>query len=142
MGVVRKTLSVATLGVVSFRSKKEKLRRADRARLDAESVLEEEQHAREQAELRIAAAEKRLKHAESEATRTAQKLEKEQRKRRNSRKHRAVELSEAADRGRRMGRKARKAARKATEATKSAVAPRAEKVASKIGDAIDQAVGG
>ena len=57
MGLVRKTFSVATLGAVSFRSKKERLRRAERALRDAEQDLERERSARETAERRIAAAE-------------------------------------------------------------------------------------
>ena len=53
MGLVRKTLSVGTLGVVSFRSKKEKLRRAERAREEAELALEAEHDARENAEIQL-----------------------------------------------------------------------------------------
>jgi hypothetical protein len=172
MGLVRKTFSVGTLGLVSFRSKKEKLRRAEGARNDAELALEEEHHAREHAEVRVAAAEKRVKHATAEAARTAHKLEKEKTKRR---KRRAAVVSElvagaepivrsgvegarsagsdaakrgrkagrgAAKHGRKAGRRARRAAARATVATKEAVAPRAEKVASrvseKVGEVIDQ----
>ena len=155
MGLVRKTLSVGTLGVVSFRSKKEKLRRAEKARREAEIALEDEHSARENAETRIAAAEKRLKHATSEASRTAHQLEKVKRNRR--RKAALTDLiasaepvvrggvdsaksagSDAAKRGRKAGRKARKAAARATTATRDAVVPRAEKVASRVGEAIDQ----
>src|SRR6476660_3502317 len=50
MGVMRKTLSVGTLGVVSFRSKKERLRRAERSQRDAEAFLEAEHAARVAAE--------------------------------------------------------------------------------------------
>jgi hypothetical protein len=74
MGLVRKTLSVGTLGLVSFRSKKEKLRRADRARFEAEEALERETNAREAAEVRIAAAEKRVKQATADAARTESQL--------------------------------------------------------------------
>jgi hypothetical protein len=155
MGLIRKTVSVGTLGVVPFRSKKEKLRRAERARLEAEDALEREHSAREEAEVRIAAAEKRVKNAIAEASRTAHRLEKVKRHRRR----RAAALtdalagaepivrsgvrtarsagSDAAKRGRKAGRRARKAAARATTATKETVAPRAEKVAAKIGEAIE-----
>ena len=155
MGLVRKTLSVGTLGLVSFRSKKEKLRRADRARFEAEEALERETSARESAEIRIAAAEKRVKEATANSARTEHELKKVKR-----RKRRAAGIAEmlagaepvvrsgvesarsagsdAAKRGRKAGRRAKKAARHATVATKDAVVPRAEKVASKIGEAIDQ----
>jgi hypothetical protein len=155
MGLVRKTLSVGTLGLVSFRSKKEKLRRADRARLEAEEALERETSAREAAEVRIAAAEKRVKQATADATRTEHQLKKVTRRKRR-RAAGIAELmasaepivrsgvdsalsagSDAAKRGRKAGRRARKAAKHATVATKEAVAPRAEKVASKIGEVID-----
>lgn len=155
MGLIRKTCSIGTFGIVPFRSKKEKLRRADRARLAAEAALDREQRAREAAEVRIAAAEKRVKHAIAEASRTSHRLEKVKRHRRR----RTAALTEAlagaepivrsgvqtarsaggdaAERGRRAGRRARKAATRATAATKEAVAPRAEKVATKIGEAIE-----
>jgi hypothetical protein len=157
MGVVRKTLSIGTLGLVSFRSKKEKLRRAERARADAELALEDEHNARETAEIRIAAAEKRLKQATSEASRTAHQLEKVKRQRKGRRSKALSGLlataepivrsgvdtaksasTDAAKRGRKAGRRARKATAKATTATKDAVVPRAEKVVSKVGEAIDQ----
>jgi hypothetical protein len=155
MGLIRKTCSIGTFGIVPYRSKKEKLRRAERARLAAEAALQREHQAREAAEVRIAAAEKRVKQSIAEAARTAHRLEKVKRHRRR----RTAALTEvlasaepivrsgvqtarsaggdAAERGRKAGRRARKAAMKATAATKEAVAPRAEKVASKIGDAIE-----
>jgi hypothetical protein len=67
VGLVRKTLSVATLGSVSFRSKKEKLQRAERSCRDAESALEREHMGRVAAEGRIVAAEKRMKRARAGA---------------------------------------------------------------------------
>ena len=80
MGLVRKTLSVATLGAVSFRGKKEKLRRAERALRDAEQDLARERSARETAERRIGAAEERVKQATAEASHAAKRLEKVERK--------------------------------------------------------------
>jgi hypothetical protein len=67
MGMIRKTMSVGTLGLVSFRSKKEKLRRAERSSRKAETALEAEHAARVSAESRITAAEKRVKHARAAA---------------------------------------------------------------------------
>lgn len=46
MGLIRKTLSVGTLGIVSFRSKKEKLQRAERGQHEAEAVAQRERTAR------------------------------------------------------------------------------------------------
>ena len=63
MGPIRKTMSVTTFGIVPFRSKKEKLRKAERARDEAERELAREQAARSTAESRIAAAEKRVRVA-------------------------------------------------------------------------------
>jgi hypothetical protein len=145
MGLVRKTLSVGTLGLVSFRSKKEKLRRADRARYDAEIALEQEHAAREAAELRVAAAEKRVKHTAAEAARSTRQLEKEKKAKKATRRARrraamsellagsepivrggaeAVRSagSDAAKRGRKAGRRARKAAKRATDATRDRAA--------------------
>jgi hypothetical protein len=155
MGFARKTMSVGTLGLVSFRSKKERLSRADRARFEAQEALAWETRARESAEIRILAAEKRVEEATANAARTERELKKVKR-----RKQRAAGIaglmagaeptvrsgvesarhagSDAAKRGRKAGRRARKAAKRATVATKEAVAPQAEKVATKISDAIDQ----
>ena len=71
MGIIRKTLSVSTLGVVSFRSKKELLRRAEKARRAAEAELGEQQSARAEADRRVAEAERRVARAELIAVREA-----------------------------------------------------------------------
>lgn len=71
MGIIRKTLSISTLGVVSFRSKRELLRRAEKNRRAAESELDREQVARAEADRRVAAAEKRVQQAELTALREA-----------------------------------------------------------------------
>ena len=39
MGLIRKTLSISTLGIVDFRSKKEQIRRAEKAQRKAEKQL-------------------------------------------------------------------------------------------------------
>lgn len=71
MGLVRKTFSISTLGLVNFRSKKELLRRAEADLGAASSDLEREHHAREAAEARIAAAEERAKAAELQTLKAA-----------------------------------------------------------------------
>ncbi len=86
MGLIRKTLSVGTLGVVSFRGKKEKLRRAERSQRDAEVALDQERSARANAEDRIAQAETRVKKADDDAAHAAKQLEKTKRRDRRARK--------------------------------------------------------
>ena len=136
MGLIRKTLSVGTLGIVSFRSKKEKLRRAERSQEDAEAALDREHAARVSAEERSIAAEKRVKRAQAEVAHA-------KRKGRGRRTHKTDRLgdliagaepivrsgmetarsagTDAAERGRRVGRRARKAAkRSAIDAKKAA----------------------
>src|SRR5258708_16545266 len=81
MGLIRKTLSVSTLGVVSFRSKKERLRRAERSQRDAEASLHSEHAARVAAEGRITRAEKRVKQASAEAEPAAKRLEQSEHRR-------------------------------------------------------------
>lgn len=64
MGVIRKTVSISTLGIVPFRSRKELLKRAEKDRKAAEAELDREQAARLEADRRVAAAEKRVQRAE------------------------------------------------------------------------------
>ncbi|MGI8663379.1 MAG: hypothetical protein ACR2LQ_09250, partial [Acidimicrobiales bacterium] len=80
MGLIRKSASIGTLGIVSYRSKKEKLRRAERAHRDAEQALVDERVARENAEARISSAEKRVRQALSEAAGAAKQLERSKRR--------------------------------------------------------------
>ena len=82
MGIIRKTLSIGTLGTINFRSKKEKLRRAERSLRDAEGTLLQEVSARETAELRVRDAERRMDKANAEALRATEKLSKRQEKKR------------------------------------------------------------
>ena len=139
MGLVRKTMSVGTLGLVSFRSKKEKLRRAEFSQHDAEAALEREHEARLTAEVRSIAAEKRVQKAKAEAARANRKAD----KRGGRRRHKSDRLAglvagaepmvrsgvetaihvghDAAQQGRKVGRRARKAAeRSAVDARKAA----------------------
>jgi len=140
MGLIRKTLSVGTLGIVSFRSKKEKLRRAERSQHDAEVALEHEHAARLSAEVRTIAAEKRVRRAKADAEHASRKNGKRKRRRshkpdglagliagaepivRSGMESARSASSDAAKRGRRVGRRARKAAkRSAIEAKRSAI---------------------
>src|SRR5687768_9167942 len=142
MGLIRKTVSVGTLGLIPFRSKKEKLRRAEQSQHEAEAALEREHEARMSAEVRSIAAEKRVKHAKAEAAHAARKSEKRRGRRRSAKTDRLAGLiagaepivrsgmesarsagsdaaksarsagSDAAKRGRKVGRRARKAAKR------------------------------
>ncbi len=94
MGMIRKTLSVGTLGTVSFRSKKEKLRRAERSRHQAEELLQSEHDARKNAEHRIAAAERRVKAASAAAAVAGWQLDRSKKKRRAKRAKRDKLASE------------------------------------------------
>lgn len=80
MGLIRKTTSIATLGVVPFRSRKERLRRAERAARQAGHELAVEQERRTQADRRVAAAERRAHQAELVALHEARTAEKAKRR--------------------------------------------------------------
>src|SRR5215203_6059454 len=98
MGLVRKTVSIGTLGIVPFRSKKEQLRRAQKAHLEAEAELAGEQAARTESDKRVIAAEKRARQAELLALQQAKKAGKagkDQRKRRARRREAAASAIEA-----------------------------------------------
>jgi chromosome segregation ATPase len=73
MGLIRKTLSISTLGLVSWRSKKEELAEAraelDLTRADLEQATEKHARLRD----RVIAAEKRAEEAELHALRDARK---------------------------------------------------------------------
>lgn len=85
MGIIRKTVSISTLGIVSFRSKKELLRRAEKDRRAAETALSREQAARADADRRIAAAERRVQEAELAALHDARVAAKAKAKRKAGR---------------------------------------------------------
>ena len=90
MGVIRKTVSISTLGIVPFRSKKEQLRRAEKAYRDAQVELVGEQAAREESDKRLAAAEKRARQAELLALQQAKKADVARTKRTARRRARAA----------------------------------------------------
>src|SRR3546814_18594570 len=64
LGIIRKTLSISTLGIVPFRSKKELLHRAEQGQQAAQEELAVVQAARAAADRRVADAERRAKQAE------------------------------------------------------------------------------
>lgn len=116
MGMIRKTLSVGTLGLVSFRSKSEKLGRSE-AKLGAMSAgLDSEHAAREEAESRATAAETQLKAAKHEAA-AARKQASRLRKRS---KHSAT-LAGVSDAGKKLGRKGKRAAKHLAESAHAVV---------------------
>ncbi len=125
VGMIRKTLSVGTLGMVSFRSTKEQLRRAERARWSAERDLEREHDARLAAETRVSKAERRLQHAADAARQATERLEQSRSKRRRHRSERVRKWAESAEpAGRHAKAVARKSAREARRARSARYAKR------------------
>jgi hypothetical protein len=158
VGVIRKTLSISTLGIVDFRSKKELLRRAEKARREAQAELIGEQAARTAADRRIAAAEKRARQAELTALQQAKRAETAKAKGRRGRKRRqgpashvleALEGARSAaapieERAKDLGRRGRKAALKAAKQAEAAAEDarkRARKQAKRTKEKLDE-VGG
>ena len=136
MGLIRKTTSIATLGIVPFRSRKELLRKAEAAHQAAVADLEREHKLREAADQRVSHAEKRRVAAELEALAAAKKTAKAKDARdkaKRKRRHRGPSTTEqvkteAGKLGRRAKAEARRAAhaaeveaRKAAKATKAKV---------------------
>ncbi len=133
MGIIRKSASIATLGIVNFRSKKELLRRAEKGKRAAEAELEREQTARAEADRRVSAAEKRVQKAELAALHEAQAATKAKAKGKRGRrgKHdrgamdRISDLVAAAQpvvetQAKEVGRRARKAAKASRKASRKA----------------------
>ena len=155
MGVIRKTLSISTLGIVDFRSKKEQLRRAEKAHRTARAELAGEQAARSAADKRIAAAEKRARQAELLALQQSKKADVARGKRKDRRRERrAAATSHAMDaiegfvttnapvveeRAKDLGRRGRKAASKAAKRAEAA-ADQARKEARKQGKKAKQKI--
>lgn len=164
MGVIRKTLSISTLGLVSWRSKKEKLRRAEKALVAAEEELEREHAALAEADSRVSAALKRAKKAELEAIHEAEVATKETRRRKRHDKAAAAAAATAAKKpkskrqSKRQDRKAAKAraarkerlrkdadeitrrARERIQEVEKSMGPRLETASEKARSAKDEAV--
>src|SRR3546814_17976891 len=64
LGIIRKTLSISTLGIVPFRSKKELLHRAEQGQQSAPEERAVVQAARAAADRRVADADRRAQQAE------------------------------------------------------------------------------
>jgi colicin import membrane protein len=97
MGLVRKTLSISTLGLVNFRSKKELLRRAESDLDAATTELEREHAARSAYESRVGLAEKRTRQAELQALQAAKRAAKLRGKKGKRARTLADRLSDAID---------------------------------------------
>lgn len=148
MGVIRKTMSIGTLGIVNFRSKKERLARAEKAMADAMSARDAEHLAREVAESsfqKVSSELRRLSSAEEKAAKQLARLRKRSRRVRKAERlsgilsaatpmmHSGVDsarstMQEVAKSGRKHGRKARKAARGAAKRASRDIRVGAEKV--------------
>jgi hypothetical protein len=134
MGIIRKTLSVGTLGIVPFRSKKELLRRAEKDRRAAEAALTKMEAARAEVDRRLAEAQKRVKQAELTALHEAKVAAKAKEKgRRGRRGRRRAERARTAigdivgaaqpiveEQAKAAGRRARKAAKVSQKAAERA----------------------
>ena len=119
MGIIRKTMSVGTLGMINFRSKKERLRRAERASREALSERDAEHLAREVAESEFGRVEselRRLTAAEEKAARQLARLRKRSRKVRK-----ADRLSQVLSTAKRASHDVREGAEKAYDHARSAV---------------------
>lgn len=152
MGVIRKTMSIGTLGIVNFRSKKERLARAEKAMAEAMHARDAEHLAREVAQSgfkTVSAELRRLSASEEKAARQLARLRKRSRRVRKAEQlsgllstatpmmHNGVDsarstMQDVAAKGRKRGRKARKAARVAATKASRDIRAGAEKV---LGDA-------
>jgi colicin import membrane protein len=101
VGVIRKTMSVTTLGIIPYRSKKERLRRAEKAQVEAAA-------ARDEADARLAVAERRARAAELLALQEAKRAAKGKRSRKDKRQESRAALAAAEVARERRGRRARK----------------------------------
>lgn len=158
MGLIRKTVSISTLGIVPFRSKKERLRRAESAYRKATDELETEQQARVEADRRVSAAEKRARLAELTAIHEARAAAKAKRRARGRKAKRAASVEQrlaalvesaqpavmataeqAGRRGRSAAKRASKASRRAAARARHEAEPRVRAAAAAAGDLADRA---
>lgn len=144
MGLIRKTASISTLGLIKFRSKKELLRKAEKERRAAESEVAAMQRARQAVDARLVESEKRARRAELQALQQAKRADGAKGGRRARRKAAANQAIDAVEdfvstkapqveqRAKELGRRGRKAAAKAAKQAE-AVAEKAQKEARKRG---------
>lgn len=137
MGVIRKTMSVGTLGIVNFRSKKERLERAEAAMSDAMSARDAERLAREVAESSFHKVESELRRLSSAEEKAAKQLARLRKRSRRVRKAESLSsvlsgatpmMKDGMESARTRGRKARKAARGAAKRASRDIRVGAEKV--------------
>jgi hypothetical protein len=115
MGIIRKTASISTLGLVSFRSKKELLKRAEKDRNEAQAELAQAKLARDVLDERVSATEKRAHRAELQALQQAKKAEGAKRKQRRRAKKSGMNLDAVEVQAKALSRRGRKAAAKAAK---------------------------
>jgi hypothetical protein len=101
VGVIRKTMSITTLGIVPFRSKKDRLKRAEKAQAEAQIALDE-------AGARVALAERRARAAELLALQEAKRAAKGKRSRKTKRQEANAAWAALEVARERRGRRARK----------------------------------
>lgn len=144
MGLIRKTASIATLGIVDFRSQKEKVRRAEKAQRAAQAELAGIEKTRALTDKRLVAAEQRAREAEALALQQAELARQGKTKRRDRRRSSTAEAIDAVgglvasagpaveERARELSRRGRRAAKKARKQAEDAAA-KARKEAQKHG---------
>lgn len=137
MGVIRKTMSIGTLGIINFRSKKEKLERAEKAMADVMKERDAEHLARSVAESgfsKVEAELRRLSSAEMKASKQLARLRKRSRRVRKAERLNGIlagatpMVQDRMATARKQGRKARKAARTAAKRASHDIRVGAEKV--------------
>ena len=128
MGAIRKSVSVMTLGMVPFRSKKERLRQAEEAAELAELELRKEQEARSEADHRVAVADERARVAERRLLREA-KAGRSRRRRDRGRSAPSAAASRVTDAVEDLVERTTKAARKDTKRSGKAAKKEAKRAA-------------
>ncbi|MEZ5225677.1 MAG: hypothetical protein R2710_03110 [Acidimicrobiales bacterium] len=138
MGAIRKTLSIATLGIVNFRSKSERLARAENERDLALAAGSEASARAEKLSARARRAEKRAKKAEWRALGEAKKSRRERRRADRSADSTVVGASDrAVVLGRRARRKAKKEAKQLARSGRAEFENVSHTIADKTHDAVD-----
>lgn len=122
MGLLRKATSIATLGVISFRSKKERLARVGAERDEAVADRVMAQQGKDEQSVRADAAERRARRAERRARRAGFMTRRDRRRAKQAALSTVHDASSAAVVvGRRAKRKVKRQARKVEKAAREAV---------------------
>lgn len=148
MGAIRKTMSIATLGLVNWRSKGELLERERAAHGEAveeldrrRKRLEEQQATSERLGRRARKAEKRLRQAELKALSSARSARRKRRFLRRSHQAREAIKDTSADAradARALTKRTGRKLRKAEEKTRRVVSDAAESVTDTVQEAVDR----